>query len=162
MKALKKIIIAVIALSVVLLTGCKGEPLLTKVTIDDGMEIMLPREMSEQTMPGHDYFYSDGTAMVIIDRTTDEEWAEFGVTSATDVTEILEKLTLNSKEFVPNEAGNPYMTDTKELSGKEYCLYVTGRHENGSLWSVEFMCPTEKQREYAQHFDEWNNSIVIK
>ena len=147
---------------ILLLSGCKSEENVKTMIVDDGMEITLPSELKEETMGGHDYFYSDGTVMVVIDRTADEELAEYGVTSSADVVELLEKLTLNEKEFVSNKAGNPYMTCTKELVGKDYYLYITGRRANGSLWTVEFMCPSDKQNDYAEKFDEWNNSIVIK
>lgn len=171
---MKKLIAALVAvLMVVSFAACGGKTTSKLDTADletyefDGLTIQMEKGMEIGSQEGFDAFASSTTCMMTGVKEGFDLFTSYGYDPENMTLEEYGELVAQANEqfngdFSEDANGNLAVTYTYNVEGTNYYYHATVAKGTDSFWVITFACFEGDQSEYADQFEAWANTIVVK
>jgi len=160
----RRALTAVVALLVLLLSGCAAGTTLAKFDLGSGLSVSLPEDMQRLENGDFDAVYYNDDMMVAAVFDSLEEFRQQGIdTSALTVDDyavLVQQRNGLSEPF--SKDAERCLCYTREVDGTPFFYYTTLRSSEDGFWVISFACPEEQQDNFISLFQSCASSIIVK
>ncbi len=171
---MKKLIAAlVVVLMVVSFAACGGKTTSKLDTANletyefDGLTIKMEKGMEIGSQEGFNAFASSNTCIMTGVKEGFDLFTSYGYDPENMTLEEYGELVEQANEqfnedFSADANGNLAATYTYDINGTSFFYHATVAKGTDAFWVITFACSEDAQSEYADQFEAWANTIVVK